>query len=95
MAMRVVTLYGKPECSLCDEARAAILALRNEGLRFELREFDIEQDERLHASYLERIPVVDVDGERVSELLLDEAALRAALTGRRGGGERGLDTVPA
>jgi glutaredoxin len=91
--MPEVTLYGKRECSLCDEARAAILALRRQGLRFELREVDIEGDDRLHAAYLERIPVVEVDGEQVSELILDEGALRAALG--RGGGERGLDTVPA
>jgi glutaredoxin len=93
--MPEVTLYGKPECSLCDEARAAIHALSREGLRFELREVDIESDERLHATYLERIPVVEVDGEEVSELVLDEAELRAALTGKGGGGGRGLDTVPA
>jgi hypothetical protein len=93
--MPEVTLYGKPECSLCDEARAAIHALSREGLRFELREVDIESDERLLATYLERIPVVEVDGEEVSELVLDEAELRAALTGKGGGGSRGLDTVPA
>jgi glutaredoxin len=89
-----VTLYGKRECSLCDEAKAAILALRREGLLFELHEIDIERDDRLHTEYLERIPVVEVDGEPVSELILDEPAVRRAL-GSRGGGGRGLDTVPA
>jgi hypothetical protein len=79
-----VTLYGRPECHLCDEAREAILALRAEGRRFELREVNIESDDRLHRLYLERIPVVLVDGEEVSELALDVAALRSR-----------LDTVPA
>jgi glutathione S-transferase len=93
--MRQVTLYGKPECSLCDEVRGVIQQLGREGLRFRLVEVDIESDERLHTAYLERIPVVEVDGEQVSELVLDEARLRAALAEQRRGGEPGLDTVPA
>jgi glutaredoxin len=93
--MRRVTIYGKSECGLCDEAREVILGVRDEGLPFELREVDIESDERLHAAYLERIPVVEVDGEEISELALDAEHLRAALTGKRRGGEPGLDTVPA
>jgi hypothetical protein len=75
----VLTLYARAGCHLCDEAREAILALRASGRSFELVEVDIEGDERLHVAYLERIPVVAVDGEIVSELLLDEDALRARL----------------
>lgn len=74
-----VTFYTRPECTLCDEARREILALRDRGLRFGLREVNIEGDERLHAAYLERIPVVEIDGEVVSELTLDVDALRARL----------------
>jgi hypothetical protein len=93
--VRAVTLYGKAQCSLCDDARAAIRGLGAQGIRFELREIDIESDPHLHDAYRERIPVVEVDGEEVSELVVDECALRAALTGRGRGGGRGLDTVPA
>ena len=46
---------------------------------FELHEVDIESDELLLRRYLERIPVVEVDGVVVSELVLDAAALRARL----------------
>jgi len=74
-----VTLYSRPECHLCDEARAAILRMREQGARFELREIDIESDDELLSRYLERIPVVAVDGELVSELILDRVALRARL----------------
>lgn len=77
--MTVLTLYGRPDCHLCDEARAAIVALREEGLRFELREVDIETDDGLLRAYLERIPVVAIDGEVVSELALDRVALRSRL----------------
>ena len=83
-ALPTVTLYSRPDCHLCDRAREQIEALREEGLRFELREVDIEADEELLAEYLERIPVVAVDGENVCELFCDQDALRAR-----------LDTVPA
>lgn len=77
--MRTVTLYVRPGCHLCDEAREEILALRAELAPFELREVDIESDEALHARYLERIPVVEVDGAVVSELVPERERLRASL----------------
>jgi hypothetical protein len=75
----VVTLYTRPGCHLCDEARKAISAWREELPPFDLHEIDIETDPILHARYLERIPVVAVDGEVVSELHLDLARLLARL----------------
>jgi hypothetical protein len=77
--MSLVTLYGRPGCHLCDVAREAILALRGELGPFELRDVNIEEDDELLARYLERIPVIAVDGEVVSELELDPHALRASL----------------
>ena len=77
--MTVVTVYRRPGCHLCDEAREAILALREELPPFELCEVNIEQDDGLLARYLERIPVVAVDGEVVSELELKLDRLRASL----------------
>jgi glutaredoxin len=74
-----VILYTRPGCHLCDEARDAILGLRDEGLAFALREVDIERDERLHAELGERVPVVEVAGEIVSELVLDVRSLRSRL----------------
>ena len=74
-----VVLYGRPGCKLCDEARAVLLGLRAEGLRFELRERNIEHDEGLLRTHFERIPVIEVDGTEVSELAVDAVALRATL----------------
>jgi glutaredoxin len=74
-----VLVYSRPGCHLCEEAIRAIAALHGDGYRFELLEVDIESDDLLLRRHLERIPVVEVDGEVVSELLLDEAALRARL----------------
>ncbi len=77
--MTQVLVYSRPGCHLCEEAMEAIVALHRDGYRFELLEVDIESDDLLLRRHLERIPVVEVDGEVVSELLLDEAALRARL----------------
>ena len=74
-----VVLYSRPGCHLCDEAREAILALLQGRDDVDLREVDIDGDERLLAAYLERIPVVEVDGEVFSELVLDRERLAAML----------------
>jgi glutaredoxin len=76
---RRVTLYGRPDCHLCDEAREALAGLRSQGLEFDLTEVDVERDDALLRSYLERIPVVEVEGEVVSELVFDADAFRTAL----------------
>jgi glutaredoxin len=72
--MRTVTLYGRPGCHLCDDARAALERVRADR-PFALEEVDIERDAKLFKRYLERIPVVAVDGEELCELFLDVDAL--------------------
>jgi hypothetical protein len=74
-----VVVYSRPGCHLCEEALTRIVALHGEGYRFDLHEVDIEGHELLLRRHLERIPVVEVDGVEVSELVLDESALRARL----------------
>jgi glutaredoxin len=74
-----IVVYSRPGCHLCEEALAAILALHEEGYRFALHEIDIESDELLLRRHLEKIPVVEVDGTVVSELILDQGGLRARL----------------
>jgi glutaredoxin len=71
-----VVLYSRPGCHLCDDARAVLERLRGE-LGFTLVERNIEDDDRLHRAYLERIPVVTIDGEEVFDFFVDEAELRA------------------
>jgi hypothetical protein len=74
-----VILYARPDCHLCDEVRAQLDVLRAEGPAFQLEEVNIDLDDRLLGRYLERIPVVVLDGEIVSELGLDPGELRARL----------------
>jgi hypothetical protein len=92
--MSVVALYTRPGCHLCDEARDVIEAVRESDGPFELREIDIESDPELHSRYLERIPVVEVDGEQVAELHLDPLILREALAERRTGTVRSMTNDP-
>ncbi|HEY6551032.1 MAG TPA: glutaredoxin family protein [Solirubrobacterales bacterium] len=77
--MTVVTVYSRAECHLCAEAVSALVALHGLGYRFELLEVDIESSDLLLRRMLEKIPVVEIDGVVVSELILDEAAVRARL----------------
>ena len=74
-----VTLYGRPGCHLCDVAREALERVRADA-PFELREIDIEGDDELFKRYLERIPVVCIDGEELFEYHVDEATLRRRLS---------------
>ena len=75
---RVVTLYGREGCHLCDEARAALLRIAAEH-PFSLVEVDIEADDELFKRYLERIPVIALDGVELFDFYVDEEALVARL----------------
>ena len=75
-----VTLYGRPGCSLCDEARVLLERVQVE-LPFELLERNIDSDDLLLRRFLERIPVVAIDDEVAFELFVDERQLRARLGG--------------
>ena len=76
--MRTVTLYTRPGCHLCDDARAVLLRLQ-QHTPFTLDEVDIESDDALHRAYLERIPVIHLDGEHLFDFFVDEVALTARL----------------
>ncbi|MGI8596403.1 MAG: glutaredoxin family protein, partial [Thermoleophilaceae bacterium] len=65
-----VTLYGKPGCCLCDEARAVVAQVRA-AHPFALEEVDITFDPVLERRYREQIPVLVVDGEEVFRYRVD------------------------
>ena len=77
-AAPTVTLYGRPGCHLCDVAREVLERMRAEA-PFALREVDITGDDELHRRYLERIPVICLDGEELFDFHVDEQALRRRL----------------
>ena len=79
ISMPTLTLYTKPDCSLCDEAARGARACARRA-PFDLEVVDISTDPELRERYGERIPVVLVDGEPAFEYLVDEAALENRLS---------------
>jgi hypothetical protein len=76
-------LYTRPGCHLCEEARDAIQgALEDRAARGlpvpRVVELNIEANPELHREYLERIPVVEIDGRRL-ELLVTAGKVRRLL----------------
>ena len=78
--MKSVVLYGRDGCCLCDEAREVLVRVQSRT-PFALREIDIERDAALHRAYLERIPVVTIDGVEAFQYFVDEAVLEQHLAG--------------
>jgi glutaredoxin len=74
LGVALVTLYGKPGCHLCDDARAVVERVRADH-PFELREVDVSLDPVLLREYGERIPVLAVDGEELFDYFVEEAVL--------------------
>jgi glutaredoxin len=73
-----VTLYGKPGCHLCDEARALVREALT-GREAELTEVDVTLDPVLERRYGERIPVLALDGEELFQYFVDGRALAERL----------------
>jgi glutaredoxin len=73
-----LTLYGKPGCHLCDEARQVVHAALA-GRDVDLKEVDVTLDPVLERRYGERIPVLAVDGEELFEYVVDARALAERL----------------
>ena len=72
--MKEIVLYTREGCCLCDDARRLLLKVRQRH-PFRLIERDIETDDDLLRAYLERIPVVTIDGVEVFEFFVDEGEL--------------------
>ena len=66
---RVVTVFSRPGCHLCEEAIELLEGLQRPDIRVET--VDIEADERLLGRYLERIPVVALDGVELYDFHVD------------------------
>ncbi len=73
-----VTLIGKPDCHLCDDARAVIAAVCDEAGE-EFVERSIYDDPELADQYWEQIPVTLVDGVQHDFWRVDADRLRTAL----------------
>jgi glutaredoxin len=79
-----LTLYTKPDCELCHEAKATLLALSQE-LAFDVVEIDITTDAALYDAFRTEIPVGFLDGRKLFKYRVDPALLRRQLARRQGG----------
>jgi glutaredoxin len=76
--MSTVVLYSREGCCLCDDARAVLDRVRR-SRPFTFEERDIDADDALQLAYLERIPVVTIDGVEAFEFFVDESELERRL----------------
>lgn len=82
----VITLYSRPGCHLCDEARAVIARVAAElGVPWEER--DITRSEDDLRDYGDMIPVTMINGVQHDFWHVSERRLRAALATAGAGGQ--------
>lgn len=81
--MTVLTLIGKPDCHLCDDARAVVhsVVAEFEAGAILVEERSILDDVTLMEQYVEEIPVVLIDGRVHTIWRVNPARLRTALEG--------------
>jgi predicted thioredoxin/glutaredoxin len=77
----VVTIYGKPDCCLCDEAMK-VLEEVGRRIPFDIEKKDISGDATLDSLYGMDIPVILIDGRPVFRHRVDRDHLIALLKGR-------------
>jgi glutaredoxin len=78
MMPRTLTLYVGRDCHLCELARDELARLRDE-LGFVVEEVDITGVAELERRYREWLPVIELDGERLSVYRVEAAELRRAV----------------
>jgi glutaredoxin len=75
---RDVTLYTRPRCHLCDEARAAIAPVLAE-FGAQLREVNIDEDAALKERYAWDIPVIFIGSRKAAKHRVDAGQFRRQL----------------
>ena len=77
-----VTIYSKPDCHLCEEAKEVLLkAQRQEP--FVLKEINIEEDAEADTAFKEQIPVIFIAGRKAFKYRVGERELLQRLRRER------------
>jgi len=79
--MTVLTLIGKPDCHLCDDALAAVEGVLADYPAVALERLSILDDPVLLEKYHDEIPVLLIDGRVHNIWRIDPVRLRTALEG--------------
>lgn len=75
---RVVTMYTRPGCHLCEEAKALLLPILSE-FGAALREVNIDEDEALRQRYGVDIPVIFIGARKAAKHRVDASRFRRQL----------------
>jgi glutaredoxin len=78
MKKALVTIYSKPGCHLCVEAKANIFAAGCND-EFTLMEINIDEDPKLKELYQYDIPVILINGIKVFKHRVDSKEFKAKL----------------
>jgi hypothetical protein len=73
-----VTLYTRPGCHLCEDAKLAMLPLLHE-FHAVLREINIDNDPQLTALYGHDIPVIFIGSHKAAKHRVDSVEFRRQL----------------
>lgn len=74
------TVYGRPDCGLCEEMLADLARLVGPRATADVSVLDVDSDPDAQRKYGQRIPVLLADGEFVCAYRLDEDRVRPYLT---------------
>ena len=77
--MKIVTIFSRPGCHLCDEAEQVIADVARRR-RFKLERRNIMDDIAVYEQFKLDIPVVKVNGVEIARVRLTAYELEAALT---------------
>ena len=75
---RAITLYTRPGCHLCEEAKALIESLLSE-FDATLREVNVDEDEVLRQRYGTDIPVIFIGSRKAAKHRVDPLRFRRQL----------------
>ncbi|HTC62502.1 MAG TPA: glutaredoxin family protein [Candidatus Saccharimonadales bacterium] len=75
---RDATIYSRPGCHLCEEAKAQIAPLLK-AVGGRLTEINIDEDPELHARYDYDVPVIFLGARKVAKHRVDAAQFRRQL----------------
>ncbi|MFQ5603156.1 MAG: glutaredoxin family protein [bacterium] len=73
-----VEIFSKPDCHLCDEAKAVIKKVQGQW-PFVLEEVDITKDKHLFEKYKEQIPVIFINGRKAFKFRVEENEFKKKL----------------
>jgi glutaredoxin len=80
MAQRILTLYTRQQCHLCEQAMQVIMELKNE-YSFTIEEIDIDQSDELTEKYGLMIPVLLINGKQAAYGQINKNIIRNRLQG--------------